>query len=440
MAGDGTEPGRRSLLRRFTESLRPFSLREYRLLWVGQTVSAAGNALTRVAFVFAVLRIGGNAADIGYVTAVQTVSQVVFTLAGGVWADRMKRQFVMLTSDLLRAVVQALLAVLLLAGHLQVWELGIGASIFGAAQAFFAPASSGLLPEIVPAEQLQQANSMLGFANSFLSVGGPALSGVLVVVFGPGVVFAVDAGTFLVSALSLGMLRLPPRTLPKGSSFFADLATGWHEMAIRPWYWLNLIAHALWNAAIAAYFVLGPVIAERKLGGAAAWGTISACWAAGGVAGGIIALHLRPRRPLIVGNLALVLSVLPLLALIPPLMTWAIGIAAFMSGLGLLYLSSVWSTAMQQLIPDEVRSRVDSFDWLISLVVEPAGFAVVGPLAGRIGNAATLAGAALLIGVPCSLTVLIPGIRAVRTTQDGKIIGPPVRQPNPAPLAHADDS
>ncbi len=94
-------------------------------------------------------------------------------------------------------------------------------------------------------------------------------------------------------------------------------------------YWLNLIAHALWNFSIPAYLVLGPVIAATRLGGASAWGAISAAWA---VAGGIIALRAHPRRPLVAGNLALVLSVLPLLALARPLATWEIGIPPGLGG------------------------------------------------------------------------------------------------------------
>jgi MFS family permease len=409
---------------RLVPSLAPLAGRAYRLLWIGQSVSSAGDALVMVALVFAVLHVGGSAADIGYVIAIQSVTRVAFVLAGGVWADRLPRQFVMLASDVLRAAVQAALAIALLTGRAHVWELGLGGALYGAAQSFFGPASAGLVPETVPASQLQQASALMGFSGSFFSVGGPVAAGLLIAVFGPGLVFAIDAATFVASAVSLGLLRLPPRRLPKRGSFRADLAVGWHELAIRPWYWLNLIAHAMWNFAIPAYYVLGPVIAARTLGGASAWGVISASWAAGAVAGGVIALRVRPRRPLIVGNLVLVLGALPLLALAVPLGTWEIGIAAAFGCGAMIFLNSVWTATMQQLIPAEVRSRVDSYDWLISLVVMPAGFALVGPLAARVGDRATLIGAALVLAIPCALVVLIPGIRAVRRNADGTIVNP----------------
>ena len=406
-------------------SLAPLANRAYRLLWIGQTVSSAGDALTQLATVFAILRIGGSVADIGYVIAIGTFTRVAFLLVGGVWADRLPRQFVMLSSDALRAAVQAVLAVLLFTGHATVWELGAGAAVLGAAQAFFGPASTGLLPELIPANQLQQGNTLMSSAASFCSVGGPAAAGVLVAVFGPGLVFAVDAASFAVSTGMLALLRLAPRTRPARNSFRADLTAGWHEMAIRPWYWLSLIAHALANFAVPAYFVLGPVIAARSLGGASAWGAICASWAAGAVLGGIVALRAAPKRPLIAANLALALPILPLLALVSPLATWQVSVAAALSGGGMVFVNSVWEATMQQLIPAAVLSRVDSYDWLISLVVMPIGYVAVGPLSLHAGDTAVLIGAAILLGVTCGLTVLIPGVRAIRRTPGGTTVGPP---------------
>jgi hypothetical protein len=138
----------------------------------------------------------------------------------------------------------------------------------------------------------------------------------------------------------------------------------------------------------------------------------------------VIALRVRPRRPLIAGNLALFLGALPLLALARPLGTWEIGIAAGFGSAGMIYLNTVWTATMQELIPDQVRSRVDSYDWLISLVVMPAGFAIVGPLAAGAGDAVTLVGAAAVLAIPSGLVVLLPGIRAVRRNAEGSLVDP----------------
>jgi len=409
---------------RIATYLAPLATRRFRLLWLGQTVSSAGDGLILVGFVFAVLYVGGSVSDIGYIAAAQTVSRVVFTLAGGVWADRLKRQYVMLAADAVRAVVQASLAYLLLSGHARVLELGIGASIFGAAKAFFGPASAGLLPETLEPEQLQPGNALMSISDSFFEVGGPAVAGLLIAVVGPGLLFAIDSLSFVVSAFSLGLLDIPPRNFPQRESFFTDLGVGWHELVIRRWYWLNLCAHAIWNFAFPCYLVLGPVIALHRLGGAAAWGLISAAWAIGAIIGGLLALRLKPSRPLIICNLTLLMTTLPVLALVPPLAAWVVAIAAAFSGGGLIFMSSLWISTVQQLIPSEVRSRVDSYDWLISLTFMPAGYILVGPLASRIGDDATLIGAALLQSVPLVLVAIIPETRAVRRSRKGELIAP----------------
>jgi MFS family permease len=409
---------------RFAGAFRPLAIRSYRLMWLGSTTSSLGDAVVQIALVFAVLHIGGTATDIGLIAALQTVARVVFLLAGGVWADRLRRQYVMMAADLLRGGVEAALAVLLLTGHAHVWEIAVGAVLYGIGASFFGPASTGLTPETVPADQLQQANSLLDLPQSFFSVGGPAVGGVLIAVFGTGWLFAFDAGTFVVSVVSLALLRVPARSLPPPGSFLADLAEGWHELAIRPWYWINLIAHACWNFAIPAMLVLGPVIAARSLGGATAWGLISGSFGVGAVAAGIFVLRVKPRRPLVVGNLLLTLGALPMLALAFSRSVPLICVANAVNGFGLISLNGLWTPTMQVLIPENVRSRVNSYDWLVSLVIMPVGYAVAGPLASSVGYAATLVGAAIVIAVPCALVVLVPGVRGVHRNSSGEIVGP----------------
>jgi MFS family permease len=420
---DGATDGRKPRSR-FAEALRPLARRPYRLMWLGSTTSSLGDAVVQIALVFAVLHIGGTATDIGLIAAVQTVARVAFLLIGGVWADRLRRQYVMLAADVVRGAVEAALAVLLLTGHAHVWEIGLGAGLYGIGASFFGPASTGLVPETVPAEELQQANSLLGLPQSFFSVGGPAVGGVLIAVVGTGWLFAFDAASFVVSIICLAQLRVPPRSLPAQGAFFADLAEGWHELAIRPWYWINLLAHACWNFAIPALFVLGPVIAARSLGGASAYGVISGSFGVGAIAAGLFVLRVKPRRPLVVGNLLLTTGALPLLALAFSRSVPLIAAANVLNGFGLVTLNALWSSTMQVLIPDKVRSRVDSYDWLVSLVIMPVGYAVAGPLSSSIGFAATLVAAAIVISVPCALVVLVPGIRGVHRTADGEIVGP----------------
>jgi MFS family permease len=396
--------------------------RDFRLMWAGSATSALGDAVVQIALIFAILHVGGTAADIGVVLAISTVSRVAFLLAGGVWADRLRRQYVMLTADGVRGVVQALLAALLLSGHAHIWELAAGGALYGAATSFFNPASTALVPETVPAEQLQQANSLLGLPQSAFSVAGPAVSGVVIAVFGPGWLFAADAASFFISLACLALLRVTPRPMPAARSFAADLAEGWHELVIRPWYWINLLAHACANFAVPAMFVLGPVIAARYLGGAAGWGAMSASWGLGGVVGGIVGLRFKPRRPLVATDLLTAGLALPLLALAFSHSVVLNAAAQAVFGFTMIIGNSVWFTAMQVLIPDNVRARVGSYDWFVSLVIMPVGWIVMGPLSSAIGFTPALVAAAALASIPCILVALVPRVRDVHRTPAGDIV------------------
>jgi predicted MFS family arabinose efflux permease len=198
--------------------------------------------------------------------------------------------------------------------------------------------------------------------------------------------------------------------------------TGWQEIARRPWYFVNLCTHAIWNFAIVAFFVLGPVVARSRLGGPSAWGLISSSVAIGSVAGGLVALALLPRRPLVAGNLALTLSALQLIALAGGLPV--IVIMAATGFAGVTFLNEVWSATMQQLMPKEALARVSSYEWLLSLAAMPLGYAVVGPVTDRIGVPETLLVATLVLTLPSVLIILVPGVRAVRRTREGVIVGP----------------
>ena len=407
---------------RLPAALRPLEQKHFRLLWTGQAISAVGDGLVSVALAFAVLRIGGSASQLGLVLAAAVVSRVAFFLVGGVWADRLPRQRVMLASDVVRAAQQVVIGILLITGVARIWHLVIGAVVFGAASAFFMPATTGLLPETIPASSLQQANALMGLSRSASSVVGPALSGVLVALVGPGWVFLINALTFIASALSLAFLRLPDRLMGLRSSFLRELAAGWHEIAIRPWYWANLCSHAPYGLAIGAFFVLGPVISARQLGGAASWGFIAASLGIGSIVGGLVALRFRPSRPLVAANLALTLGALQLLTLVPPFPVLVIALSCIAGYTGLVFLNEVWSAAMQQLIPAEVMSRVDSYDSMISSISLPVGFALAGPAAARFGTRPTLVAAAFILAVPSLLVIAVPAVRGVRRTRDGRIV------------------
>jgi MFS family permease len=389
--------------------------REFRLLWLGQATSALGSSLVSVALAFAVLELTGSASTLGLVLATAFASRVVFLLLGGVVADRLPRQSVMFAADLLRTVSQGLVAVLLVTGHARVWQLVALFALFGAGDAFFSPASTGLVPETVQAEHLQQANALMSISRSVAFVAGPTISGLLVAGIGPGWVFAIDSATFAVSSISLGLLSLPRQVDgTRRTRLLAELRGGWLEVKSRSWVWMTILRFSVSNLAITPLFVLGPLVAEESLGGATAWGLIGTAGGIGAVLGDAAALRLRPGRPLLAGGLAVSLWALEPALLARPFPATVIAVAAAVGFGASGFSNAVWFTALQERIPREALSRVSSYDWLGSIALQPAGFALAGPLAAVIGVPATLLASAAVQASACVAVSLTPSVRDLR--------------------------
>ncbi len=411
--------------------------RQFRLLWLGQTASSFGDSLIYVALPFAVIQAGGGAAELGLVFASFTLARAGFIVVGGVWADRLPRRLVMLACDGIRAAVQAAVAVALLADAMEIWMFAVTSALFGAAQAFFGPASTGLVPETISDARLQQANALLKVSEGSANIAGPAFAGVLVAAFEPSYVYGIDALTFAASAAFLARLRLKPRKPSPRQRFVADLLDGAREAWSHLWLRAGFLAAALANLGIGIMIVLGPIIAAEELGGAAAWGVILTGGAVGGLIGGVLALRVRPSRPVPLALVAWSFGSLPLLALVPPLPAVAIAAANAVFALGIVAGNTIWETLQQREIPAERLSRVNSFDWMVSLIFMPVGQAAAGPLAEVVGVDTVLVAAALLIAVPCFAVLPLRGIRhgptLVSSPASGSVGGSPVPAP-PDPL------
>ena len=401
--------------RRFRRLLGPLEERRFRLLWAGRTISDAGDALVPLAIAFAVLDLSGSAADLGLVLAALFASRVVFIVAGGVFSDRLPRHLVMVSADVVRALVHGLIALAFFTDVIEVWYLILSSAVFGAASAFFGPASTGLVKTIVPPARLQEANALLGLSDRIVSIFGPALAGLLVAAAGYGVVFAIDAATFVASASFLLAMRLPRAvTQVVHTTFLADVAHGFVEVRRRTWLWTAFIAFAFSNLSIACYFVLGPLVVETELGGPKAWGLVLTGGAIGGVIGSAIALRWKPERPLVPAFLAMLSVSLQLLALVPPVPVPALMVAAGLALASIGLGNALWETMIQQYVPRETISRVSALDWSISLIFMPLGYTVAGPLADTIGLDTTLILAAGL-GAAANLAVLlVPDVRELR--------------------------
>jgi MFS family permease len=398
---------------------------DFRRFYIGYSASLLGTALSSVAIAFAVLGNGGTPTGLGVVFAANIVPMVAFMLGGGALADRLGRRQVMLAADTGRCAAQGALAAALSLGHPRLWMFVAAALVVGAGNAFFEPALAGLPVQIAPPGRQADANALLAAARPAAQVAGPALAGILIAATSPAVAIAADAASYGASAIALAMLRFPAGSRPRSGSLLSDVAAGWAEFRCRAWLWAGTIQFALFNLLTwGPYLVLGPVLARDYLGGARAWGVVMACYGGGAMLGGLLALGRRPRRPLVVAELATLGFPLPPLALALHLPVLAVAVAALLAGLGSALGSAFEATVTQQLVPEQALSRVGAFNMVGAFAFGPIAFAAAGPVASAVGARAVLGfgaawaacGTLAVLAVPSVRRVTWPDSRAARAS------------------------
>ena len=421
-------------LRRTLEGMRgvahlgPLKERPFRLLWLARTGSTVGDSLIPVALIWEVGHVLRSPTGVGLVLACYFGGSASTTLAGGVFADRLPRRVVMISADLVRVGTQSVTAILLFRGAVHVWEIALLQAIAGAAAGSFNPASLALIPQTVSGERLQEGNALIAMSRSAASIFGPGVSGTIVAVAGAGWVFAIDAGSFLVSVLFVAAMRVEAHARPAAQRFLSDLADGWREVRRHRWLTAGFLALAVMNFGVGVYVVHGSLAVMDKLGGPWAWGLVGGSAAVGGVLGGLIAYRIRPSHPV-----ATAFAIFPLSALLPftllqPFPLPAVMAAGLLFGGALLLGNTLWETAYQQEVDPSRLARVASVDVLLSLCLLPVGQALSGPLATAIGVHTTLVLAGLLMCVPSlAVVVFVRDVRAVRGATT------PLRPPAAAP-------
>ena len=379
-----------------------------------------GDAMVVVAIGLYVTRLTGDPGDVGLVLASYSVPLVVFVLVGGVIADRLPRQRVMIASDVVRAVLHGTLAVLIVTGAVRIWQMMVIGALFGTAEAFFRPAYTGLVPQTVPERDIQQAQALGGISNQLAQSASPALATALVLGVGGAAAFALDAATFVVSALLLWQVRPRRRGEPvEQSTMLTELRHGWAAVRSRTWVWATVLAFSVsLLVALAPFWVLGPDVATQVYGDDAVYGWANAAWGAGAVAGGVGAAFSRPARPILAGMLVSAPWPLGVVAFAvgPPLPVVYAVLAASGAGLGLFMVW--WETALVQRIPPHLLSRVSAWDWMGSLALLPVGYLLAGPVAARLGAVQVLVGGGLLGTLSCTLALLPSSTRGLTRLPD----------------------
>jgi len=389
-----------------TRAFAPLRYAPFRFLLAGRTINSLGNAIAPVALAFAVLDLTGSPSDLGLVVGARMLVNVVFLLFGGALADRMPKHHLMVGSSIAAAVTQGAVAALVLSDTATIPLLVALSAVNGMVSALALPASSSILPQLLPAAVRQQgiALSRLSFTGAYI-VGAP-LGGVIVAGVGPGWGIAVDAVAFLLSAVAFALLRIPataaPATAAAGpgrTGIITDLRVGWGEFRSRTWLWVVVTGFALINAALSGGLsILGPVVADATFG-RRAWGFVLAAQTVGMMVGALVAMRLTMSRLLLFGVVCTAFEVLPMLTLgVLPHLGLLLA-AAFLAGLGIEQFAVAWETSMQEHVPADKLARVYSYDMVGSFVAIPIGQVAAGPIAQAVGVEKTLVGAAALIGL-----------------------------------------
>ena len=408
--------------------LAPLAHRDYRLLAGGMSVSLLGDGVFLVALAWQVYALSNAPTALGAVGIAMTVPTITCLLIGGAVSDRHDRRRIMFAADCVRGLLLAGLAALSVAGVLTLAELIGVAVVYGAATAFFDPASDALVPELLPDDLLAQANSLDQLIRPVaLRLAGPALGGILVGVLGVAGALDIDAATFAVSAGAL-LAMSPARQVRAqgGRSVAREIGTGLRYVRSHAWLWATLI-----SAAVAYLLFMGPtevllpfIVKNRLHAGA---GDLGLIFGAGGLGSLACALF--------VGQVGLPRRTITFIYLVWTLATLAVAGYGLATGLWGLMLASVafntletagtigWMTAKQRHVPASLLGRVSSLDWLISIGLLPVSYALTGPVSAALGLRATLVGAGLLGAAVTFAPLLIPGVRALDAAE-AAVLGP----------------
>ena len=381
----------------------------FSMLASSRFISNIGNGMSPIALAYGVLSIDGtDGSDLSRVMAARFFPLVAFMLFGGVFADRFQRNRIVGGSDVIGSVIVGVSALSFIGGFPHIWILVFMGGLFGVLNALWWPAMSGVLPEILPREKLQEGNAVVGLMNNIGYVVGTLLGGVLVAGFNAGWALLIDAISFLIAGLLVWNLDLESKSRIESPGILHDLKVGWREFITRSWVVTMVLTFAVINMSFESMLqVLGPLNFDDPDTGPRYWSLNLAGMTIGMMLGGFIVLKMKFKRPLFISMILIAISVIWdfALALQMPLVVCII--AAIFSGLTIEFFMVTWATSMQNHIPEESYSRVTSYDALGSYGIAPIGIVIAGPLASHFGVSTMLiaTGALTLISACASLTV-----------------------------------
>jgi MFS family permease len=403
--------------RQLPRALRPFRHRDYRLLVGSVAASLFGTGLWMVAVAWQVIALGGGPAQLSVVATASSLGLVLCVLFGGVAADRVPQRALLRAVELTRVLATGTAGALALTGSLQLWHLAVIAFVLGSAEAFFYPAYSALLPAMLPADELLAANGVEGTLRPIAAWAlGPALGGVVVGAFAPGVAFGLTGVIYLLALGALLLMRpVPGVERTERTSLLRDLGEGFGYLFRTGWLFATLAFATLYVLVIIGPIeVLLPfVVREQAGGGAGEYATVLAAFGVGGAAGSLLVSSWRlPRRYLTWMLLLWGAGAAPLVLIGLTRQIWVMAAATFVVGATGAVAMVIWGTLLQRRVPPRLLGRVSSLDFFVSLALMPISMAVAGPVGEWLGLGLTfvLAGSVpVLLAVAAILAWRLPG-------------------------------
>lgn len=371
-------------------ALRPFRHREYRYLVGSMAVSLFASGMWIVALVWQVIAMGGTPTELSVVATATSVGLLASILVGGVAADRLPRRALLIVVEAARVVTAGAAGLLAVSGLLELWHLAVIAFVVGAAEAFFFPAYTALLPTLLPADELLAANGVEGALRpTAQNALGPAAAGVLVGAFVPGLALLLAAGLYVVALLALTAMRtLPVRAPEGGASVLGDLREGFGYMFRTGWLFATLAFASLYVLVLMGPIeVLLPFAVRDQTGaGAGGYALVLGAFGVGGALGSLaVSSFPMPRRYLTIMIMTWGLGSLPLAVIGFTDQLWLMAVASFLTGVTMSGAMVIWGTLLQRRVPSHLLGRVSSLDFFVSLVFMPVSMALAGPVGEWLG-------------------------------------------------------
>jgi MFS family permease len=386
--------------------------RNFRWFFLARAITMIAGSMSSIALAFAVLEIDNDARSLSFVLAAFTISNIVFVLFGGVIADRLPRALIIQACYVVDILSIGTIAALLFTGTATIPLLIVLSIVNGASTAFVLPAMQGIIPQLTTPEHLQQANAMLSFVRSAVTIGGPIIAGVLVATAGPAWAMVVQAAGWVIAIPVLALVKLPPPSHAGGTTMFHDLRIGWREFWSRSWLWTIVLAFMIMNAIhVGAWGVVGPYIAKNNdLLGITGWGWVVSAEGVGVLLMTLLLMWFPLRRPLRYGMIGMAAFAIPVTMLGVHPAVVLLAMAAFIAGAGAEVFSTGWNLAMMENIPGEKLSRVSSYDMLGSFVVMPIGTLVYGWLITHADPATVLITSGAVYAGVALVTLAVPSV------------------------------